>query len=73
MSDDQERVEALVRCVGELKAALKGLVDGLDVALPKLNAFVVLQAVRTGDMNIYDGPSLVTELATAKELLRRLG
>jgi len=48
---------------------LKRIVDKLKVAMPILDSFVTLQAIRSGNMNIYDGPSLENEMKEADALI----
>lgn len=49
---------------------LKRLVDKLHVIIPIVDEFIQLQAIRSGNMNIYDGPSIEQELKEADALLQ---
>jgi trans-2-enoyl-CoA reductase len=48
---------------------LKRIVDKLKVAMPILDSFVTLLAIRSNNPNIYNGPSLEQELKDADALI----
>lgn len=48
---------------------LKRIVEKLHIALPIVDRFISLQAIRSGNNNLYDGPSLEQELKEADALI----
>lgn len=62
-------VLSLIERIAALEALLTRFHDKLTIILPKVDSFIVLQAVRSGNNSIYDGPTIAQEMEDAKKLL----
>lgn len=70
MGIDAEVKDLLRKERDEARNLLRRFVDKLEVALPKIDSIISLQAIRHSNPNFYDGPSLEDEMREAKELLK---